>query len=182
MKAQKIMESLSAKVLKWLLVSSSVILCLPVGAADFELELNGKVIADTCEVEDVQVDLGTHLASTLNDELNTPERSFEVKISKCPPENLNRRAIQVRFDGTADTQNPTRFMNQGDADNVSIRMFEKRLDGTSETIAPGDVKLIFLKNDGTGSKPLHAQIEKTGQATVGPGTVKATVQMVLIYQ
>src|SRR5260364_469604 len=107
MKAQKIMESLCEKVLKWLLVSSSVILCLSVGAADFELELNGKVIGKTCEVEDVQVDLGTHLASKLNDELNTPERSFEVKISKCPAENLNRRAIQVRFDGTADTQNPT---------------------------------------------------------------------------
>ncbi len=178
------MGSLYKKALKWVFASGFAILCLPVGADDsvFELELNGKVIADTCEVENVQAELGKHLASKLNDELNTPEQSFEVKISKCPPENLDQRAIRVQFDGTADTQLPTRFRNEGSAENVSIRVFEKKLDGTSENVTPGSVRLIFLKNDGTGSKTLHAQIEKTGRENVGTGTVKATVSMVLIYQ
>ncbi len=178
------MGSLYAKALKWVCASYFAILCLPVSAADsfFDLTLKGKVIADTCEVENVQVDLGKHFAHKLDTELNTREQSFEVKISQCPPENLNRRAIRVRFDGTADARLPTRFHNEGSAANVAIRMFEKKPDGTGNTIAPRSILLVFLSRTGTGKKTLYAQIEKAGQANVQPGTVSATVPMVLIYQ
>lgn len=148
---------------------------------NIQIQMTGKIYANTCVVDsaskDLTVDLGQTAASNFKDVGDTGEwKEFELKVTHCPSTLTLSNAF---FYGQADSAHPTKFANSGSAKGLALELADRQ---DKITIAPqASFNVLINQNNHTAVFPLAARYYATSMP-VTAGTFSSVVQVTFTYQ
>lgn len=151
-----------------------------VNADPVNIEVEGKVVAAPCVVNnnvgslDVNLGQNINVANLATASSGSPLKPFDIVLSNCPAGTNN---VTVVFTGDIDDDVPTMYKNTGTAENIAVELSEQG----SDTILGNNSELTQpVLADKTVTFALNARAY-TAKGDVGPGNIIAVVQATFSY-
>ncbi|EPP0953777.1 fimbrial protein [Cronobacter dublinensis] len=145
------------------------------------IHVTGNILGSTCMVDtdsrNMNVDMGEAMSGQFRKAGSTGEWvDFQLSLSHCPAAITQ---VTSTFRGTADTDTPTYFANQGSGDGVALELSTR---DHSQTLSSGDQTTTAVNAaDGTVVVPLSARyVATTGNAK--GGSFESVVEVTFTYE
>ncbi|QGU12669.1 type 1 fimbrial protein [Leclercia sp. J807] len=166
----------------------ALLLCLAAGMlsysanADTQLNITGTIKASPCKIDvpagGVNVDLGQNImAGDLSEAKSATEwKPIAIAVSECP---ATTSKVTMALSGTADTDEPDMYKNNGTAEQVQIQL-QNTASGQALGNASTLVQDVESTSKGTTFNMQARAYSSKGNAT--PGSILGVVQLTFTYQ